>query len=293
MINSESSYHQQFVRPNWREIDRYSHLLTVQFDCIAWEFLRRNPKYQLAWNAFTEQLIAGCDNQEKKDSLTAFINIASGIGIPDTATAGDVPPEPITVLREVPGYLEFSESRYKAENNRQHLAAKPWGLSLLQSPATNWNNRNRPIFLRSGSRQGIVLPHTEGGPATTRKQGSIDPLKTKWLTPIIDLSFPLEVIKKNIIDLITSERKHRLDQGYFVEVTSYASEPKKYIELLRILDADHSTVSIQEIGRVLSPTELNEYPEFTRDNKYRKRLKLAKKIMYSDYQILPTLKFRS
>ena len=41
-----------FTPPNWRKADEYKHLYDASLQAIAWEFLRRNQRYQEAWSTY-------------------------------------------------------------------------------------------------------------------------------------------------------------------------------------------------------------------------------------------------
>ena len=62
-----------------------------------------------------------------------------------------------------------------------------------------------------------------------------------------------------------------------------------YCTYLRVLDAEASNATFEEIASVLFPSHPNDYPDRTGDQAVRDALKAAKNLRDRDYQALPLL----
>lgn len=140
-------------------------------------------------------------------------------------------------------------------------------------------------FASSGARvelpmAGPLVPLTAENPHGMQQH-------TRWLIVRLDLALPLNVIEAAALGAIRGERRRRIARGVVHPITSRAQSIRRYIEYLRILDAEAAGASIGDMGAALAPKAANE--ERQRDKRIRAALTEATRLQAEGYAVLPLL----
>jgi len=88
--------------------------------------------------------------------------------------------------------------------------------------------------------------------------------------------------------LLKTERDRLAEQKQIEPVTT-RNRARLYQTYLRVLDAEASGATIQEIAETLFPDRPNDYPDRTGDQAVRDALEAAKKLRDGGYRNLPLL----
>ncbi|NML43519.1 DUF2285 domain-containing protein [Ramlibacter sp. G-1-2-2] len=161
--------------------------------------------------------------------------------------------------------------------------AQQWGLNVMVDPSSNGGSF---VFASAGwdytlVDKGTGIPETADNPHGLQKN-------TKWLVAKVDLSLPLNVIESQLLAAVRAERQARIKRGVFEPIESRAQNTDRYVEYLRILDADAAGASVKEIGDALAPMAAND-EDRQRDKRFRAALKEAQRLQQEGYRVLPLL----
>lgn len=279
-----------FERPDWKNRAIYRVIENASLQRIAWEFLRRNTDYQIAWDKYAklvremaatddevtryvELVLSNCESLEKWAALgdrDKINDLSSRLG--EMGHLHQLPDKPL---------------RYVALD--LHYGA-PWGLNRIVSPSTNYGGF-KVRFSDTASTVSVPIANfIDADKAAPQGTGLRD---TKWLTVQIDLTLPLKVIDAQLKKIVRQKRQSKVREGNVTPITSRDVSPKKYAEYLRILDARASGLSAPEIGRAMEPRRINDGDARQRDKRYSAALKKAERLQKEGYRTLPLLEFLS
>lgn len=287
--------------PDWRTAVGYPQPGKASNARFAWEFLRRNPKYQSAWREYSERLRACAEGEPEVLRLVDALH-----GSADSEAALWKEFDERGIGRGVAGRLEDLEpwidlpkgddaGGHRSVPLGRHLA-EPWGLEFIANPARTYS-MDRVRFIQS---KRSIMPTSYGlrelEKAAGKREGvqvdSYDLGRTRWLILQVDLVLPLEVNEAIVSRAIRAARRLRKEKGWIKPIDSRASSPEKLIEYLRILDARESGATFVEIGAVLHPRQSNESPDYARDKRVKAAFKAAVRLRDEDFRVLPILKDR-
>lgn len=246
----------KFIRPDWKNPEPYSYLLGKDSgQLIAWEFLRRNPDYEKDLAAFRATVDRWYSEAVKSDIAQTVKEYADGSRFHDVWYA----------------FVDLAPDNWRA--SREYFWAK-WGLS------------------------GYVDLDDDGGSEVFIRRWEINPndyvqvrdmcqqIETPLVSIPVDLSEPLERIEKSVMRLVRRLRNDGIKSGAIKPIVNRVINTRKYIEHLRMLDADFDGASIRDIGDILAPNERNDPNERQRDKRIGNALKAAQKMRDSGYRIL-------
>jgi hypothetical protein len=273
-----------FNPPDWKDGNAYSNLKTASLAGIAWQFLRRNGDYQLAWQEYEKQTRKFACNNTKLSQYVDYILLANPTktDYEKLGEDGIDQNEQSRALRNAGHWYEYEPKRWQMLDC--YLGQK-WGLKRIVHPDAVFRNFTVE-FLINGTE--FTILSSAGLEALEKSDGVLTDLgNTKWLVPLIDLSMPLEVLQANIMGYIKTERDYRIKQGYVQPVKQRALSNAKYIEYLQIFDGNKAGASIAEIGLKVAPKQQNT--ERQRDKRIREALNTAIALVDGGYLSLPQL----
>lgn len=288
-----------FIAPDWKDAAAYRHLEAVPLRSIAWEFLRRQKKYQDAWSAFA------CDMRRLVATDAALAEYVDYLLLPSGERLRDG--------------LGAPRAKWSDEEHERLQGFMRWDFESEDEEVREWGLW-RALARRHGSPVGVVRivhPQSDAGlelefldPATGRfddaapvveiRSGGLAAVEqavaaeevglfseSRWLALLVDLSAPLDVIKTDVMDWIRSEKRAREKQGFFEPVTNRGQRKEVYITYLRILDGIAAGEEITRIGGVLAPDDRNEAVDGRpRDKRTRAALKTATDLRDGGYRRL-------
>ena len=235
---------------DWKNPADYPSPDSADNNIFAWEFLRRSPDYQAAWDAFVVELreLAGEDGELNR--LADYLDAGPG---DRAAIAAAHFPEPGDWLRaysrlgEVPGYsVQGADDGTSVPLPGARGAA--WGLASIANPRISWGCVSRIVevqwvdrqIVRSYSSFGIreiVGSYSSFGIRGFGREPGVDHFAGRWLALVIDLEASIELIERRALALIRQERRRRLQDGNLKPITARARKRRQLVEGLRILDA--------------------------------------------------------
>lgn len=251
-----------FIAPAWRDESLYpkpgeNHNLLFW----AWQFLRRNSKYQAEWQAYIDVL----NHKAKRfPALAGILDSDSWRHGKDTAemelVGGD-------------GQLDVRHTELSEQNclrSRAAAIAEKWGIEKIVNPASP------------------DLPHwsgfdINGGMITVLTHSVPDHLDDNFLTPQIDLRLPVEVLEAQFKAILAERARLIKHRG----LVPYKGRPHRathlYPQYLRVLDALGEDESIAVIASALLPHQDCEGAKKT----VRNWKNAATKIRDETFRLLP------
>lgn len=227
-----------FTAPNWRDPDAYpSHEKHEDLSFWAWQFLRRNKKYQAEWADYVSSL---APLFKRSPESRTFFAIHSYI---DASFFPSLKEQPVELwdCALAPGETTILDYLKRAKTLRTKTAAlgESWGLEELQSPGLEWLGRRG--FIEKGPRASFIFHE--------RDQAKIEDPNYALLR--FDLRLPVASLKQQFAFLLM-ERARRIDEG---EVHPHDGRISlvKYVNYLRVLDAVDASATAAQIAEVLVP----------------------------------------
>lgn len=271
-----------WARPDWKQDSAYDHLANSGLRKIAWEFLRRNVKYQSAWCEYAQEIKRRC---ESTPELLHYVEWILSPEHTEAEYAAIGTQEEINAMAIRFMDLEIYETDLgKWMSLGRHIGLQ-WGLESICNPATEYSF-DQPRFIEVG---GMIRWPSSYSLKELEKEFSkrYSLTESKWLVMQIDLSLPIEVLETSVMNHIKKERKYRIDQGRIEPVNKRALSKAVYVKYLRLLDAKHADISRKEIGEFLAASDENS--EGQRDKRIREEIKAAERPCESEYRYLPLL----
>lgn len=279
-----------FAVPDWKDASCYPQPGGASNARFAWEFLRRNPRYQAAWVEYATVLKRIADSEPELATYAEFL--AADPQSEDAARERiGGPEEQARLAGAVHDHALFTvESRVDTNEGHRvtltplhgHLGSQ-WGLQQIVHPAEQYGVRVRFIERKSVTQ----IPQLGG----MRRDDRVDSFMSgPHLLLKIDLRWPFEVIKETVLPFIRWTQERRAGKGEFELVRNRALAPKRYIEYLRVLDARTANVPYDRIGEVLCPHESNDPPDYGRTKRLKAAHREASRLRDEGYRVLPLLK---
>lgn len=280
-----------FKPPDWQDASAYATLAAAGNACFAWEFLRRNSKYQADWATYVQTLRNGAMDDAELLRLIDAIDSPPGEEDMRWRLVGDELKRSQTLSRLQ--QLPCASVRTEHDAHRQTITPLdrsmgiPWGIDALVNPGRAFGIFNVRFLAGKGWSQpsSSSLKKLED-----RYDGWRHHFESPYLILELDLELPLEVLERLALGAIRSQRAIRANKGHIKPVTARARAPKLMVEYLRLLDAKAASVTLPSIGKVLRPSAQNVAPDFGRDKWVRQAAKQAHKLCDEGFRVLPLLK---
>lgn len=285
-----------FTAPEWQNAAQYPRPDAASNSLLAWEFLRRNPKYGDAWAQYWVQYIEAV--RAAADSLgdpevSSYVEAMAGSSATLKAWYEERPSDAHnSVCLKLIGHpslcvtLPIDERRSMRIPLDRHCGER-WGLDSIVDPASD--GRSGVVRFRDAKECVFPTSHSLRDLEGTSPPGEHPSMRGRYLILQVDLTLPLKVIKETVMWHIETQRKYRAMHGDFVPISSRAQSPAKYVEYLRILDAVSAGASWHDIGECLAPHAVNEPPDRPRDKRLRAAAKQAEQLRDGGYRVLPLL----
>lgn len=267
-------------RPNWQIKEDYSFTETLTPEGWAWEFLRRNPDYRQ-------------DYQEVNESL---LNIEQEHGQLDRLSTNQ--------LAEIPGACIFQPERDEqetlAEWNRRCIRegiqpkiysvsvwrARQWGINgRMLDPNTEETLAPKFIIIPRHPRLVFYDECPDYFAVNSEGHEPNYPLVLAAFDLTLDLKKQTDEIRSSLSSIKKELKK--IDKSMF---PSYSHQTGRWLNYLRILDADSENVRAAEIGEVLFGYIGNDITarKKKRDKVYQNKKK-AREYRDYNYRVIPLL----
>ena len=285
-----------FKLPDWKNPSQYPTAGRASNTRFAWEFLRRNEKYQAEYAEYEALLRRAAKGDAELLRYIDAINAS-----PENAEArwaefdGQKSAEMESRLGGLPELVWIEEERGEARRTLRSVAAHlglKWGLTQLANPAWPYDL----IRIQFANSKTVSRPTSDGLQlleAEAMSNHALPAMSALGRTPAlvlnIDLSMPLEVIEKLVIDEVRRERALRIRKGYFRPHKNRARNPALLVRYLRILDGMASGANSESIGAELRPGDANVKGERTRNKLMGDDFKAACELRDEKYRVLPLL----
>lgn len=257
-----------FIAPDWRDESNYPDPVKVQsLSLWAWEFLRRNPLYQAAWDGYVEKLRAVAVRLPEfaacVDWLIAGADVATleeGELIERDRLCALVLDQPELFYFDPPALpgetIEDWGQRVAVEERENELMpldrflGREWRLGRLVNPA--WPYLSQSVrFLNSGTT--LVFGGARTGQLRS-KPSAHDHIFTGYLfSPHFDLRLPEAVLRAQFSQILAI-RANRIAASDFVP---YSGRPEKSLpnfrNYLRTLDGLAADVKLTAIAERILP----------------------------------------
>lgn len=265
---------------DWTNSSEYPKWNSTSLGRFAWEFLRRNPKYQKDW--------------------ADYLGICRGI-IPNYDPHVQQSAADYDALENHPDYVRYDPPRLDGENESAWLKrvgrgtrmplhvwyAREWGLdNYFPDPFYAYEKSALGLLdvrLNNNPRACVVTEHWEGF-----KEGGIYTLHSQAALAF-DFSLPIETQLAAAGKYLKSHQKWLIKQGV-VEAFPNKKPRKEWVVYLRMLDADAMNVKPKEMAEQLYKNTDNSYPDYGGSKAASAALKIAKQWRDSWYSIIPTMK---
>lgn len=236
--------------PDWKDKEQYPAPDEMDFQDWAWEFLRRNRKYQLDWQI-------ACENPNK----LVFNNNFDDLRTKDEWREGDKSATPIRqAYADMWALLELSPPEFPRKCNML--------LNFTTSPrAKNPTN----LWTEDG------IPNVVMG----------SPTKESAFSFTVDLEAPINPQVTHIKKFMKSRRQFLIDQGKIVPFTTKVNT-RYMTSYLRCFDARQCGAKISEIAEVIFGG-VGEYPDYLGNKEVQNALSAADKLVHGGYAKLPAM----
>lgn len=252
--------------PNWKDKSQYPDFEKISLDQKAWEFLRRNPKYQEDYSRY----------MELKDKYASKY-------IPREMVKICVPTGEIVVISEekifVNGETKTTSKKYISV--LQYVQSK-YGLSAgLPNPSMNYKDQN---IIFEGGGGFPCLTYVEGN------EGGMKPENQNEVVMCIDFRLTNEILIKRFKSELKRIR-YEFKLGGIDAPTSKRDISSKYRDYLRVLDAYDSKEELSVISEIIFPHLKNTHPDYIANQNIHNYHRAAVKLRDSDYKHLVKMNF--
>lgn len=282
----------EFIPPDWKDATQYPAAGKGSFSFWAWQFLRRNTRYQAAWRDYRNRMRTMLLRLPEVEPYLAWLLDARwSAALADrdeycrlgNLVSDQVESVVIDGLDELPSGMTLREY-YKSTRARGGWSlasielAKPFGLEQLVTPCVEWRS-TCVRFSTSGAMLKYVGPRNPyWDPATGG-----DP---NYECPIFDLRLPVRVLKAQFAQVL-DRRKSDIDAGM---VQAYDLRPGRqrsnFPVYLRTLDAMHALGRDEAIPEIASHMLAHLRGDQTKT--VRNWVRRAESLRDGGYQLLPT-----
>lgn len=244
--------------PDWKDPSQYPDFEKISLNQKAWEFLRRNPKYQEDYSRYME--------------------------LQDKYASRYIPQELVRQYRPTGAILIIDKEIIWPDGKKTTKYISPikyvqrkYGLRFgLPNPALKYMDQ---MFGFEGACGFSYLTYIEGN------KGAIAPESQNEVIMCIDFSLPDEILIKRFKNELKRIR-HEFKLSGIDAPTSKRDIGSKYRDYLRVLDAYESKADVRVIATILFPNLDNIDPDYAANQKVNNYFRAAIKLRDSDYQHL-------
>lgn len=279
--------------PDWRVETSYDFPGPEDWGAWAWEFLRRNPEYQKAWQ---ENYVDGPLNWQQdvneasseEDRLRIYFEncdrfdcqICDPPALPRETKAKYLSRVGANTMTPLGVHLarRFGLSSGYLQNPADPKRAVGFSFKSSEGPrSSDWTSVS---VYGEELKDGII--HLEEG---IYFAAGMWPESPEQIVVKFNLEWPLEMQWRRII-LSLEERANRLEKEGLISPMSPRNITLNYPSHLRLLDADARGVAYSKMADVLFPKKSNEFGDEQGNKTVRNRLVAAKKMRAEGYKYL-------
>ena len=254
---------------DWRNLDAAEYpkrAARVSSNRWAWEFLRRHPGYQDAWQSFQETVAAILADNGGDESL----------------------------IEDDPRFMHYEPERMIGEDDAAWLARVKRG---TRTPLDNWIAKEwglegcHPILPDPFAVPGFVrFSSGKRWYATARWQAVMPMSMQPEMAFIIDFRKPIDGQIEALRRYAEGHQKWLIGQGV-IEAPITINERPEWPIYLRLLDAElDGATDPGELAKVLFPGESNEYPDYRVSHKIAKAQGRARQLRDIGYFWIAAIK---
>ena len=248
--------------PNWKDPHAYPDPRSIPPPQMAWEFLRRNPRYQQDYQEYAQRLGALLKDYPE--------------GLKNKADWSSLLNDPRANIYEPPKRFDETESAWIRRVGQGTVTPiNVWY-------ARRWGIRRNPPDPSKDCPRNLLLIFWVRSPGMVRRLtpfGSEEYLAGQGGKVALgfDLSVPVVDQIKEAERFLTARKRQLRHKGdpAVPAVDRRPSRGARLVTLLRVLDATGVHASISEIGKELFPKTPNSYPDRNRDHVVRSTIKAA------------------
>lgn len=268
---------------DWRNPGEYAIGENVSVEQWAWEFLRRNPKYQVDWKDYVERCMAHCRISKSASELSTadWMNIqmecewGDGLAVFSPEIETDESIESWR-MRHGSAAMRISLSRWLGNK---------WNLTKIADPATDmgyWHFAPQPSVSYKVARNGVPIDWGYHG----IQEPPVEHLACEAKI-IFDLNLPIDSQIEHVRDHLFRIQQSLRVLGELKDDGVARLRTDKYGTYLRILDAVNSGATVKEIGEVLQPWKSDDYSsEHGRTKSIEMQLREARRLVDGGYKAL-------
>lgn len=267
--------------PDWRDESTYKFPKRQNLTGWAWEFLRRNPAYQNAWQdnyvdgplRWIRELLGNRGSLSEAESKSIYA---------DNEDRFD------NMHCDPPALPGETEKQYMARVERSRMVplgchlSEIFGLSgpdICDPAEDNFQKPFGPVFL---SLFGPTF--VPWSPCAPIKHGLV-PEAPGHFVARFDLNLPINLQLDRIKRTMNAQRSSLSKEGHISPI-SKRPHTDLYPRYIRLLDGKQSGASNSEMASVLFPTMSNEYPGYQGNRSVKNQLRAAEKLRDRDYRYL-------
>jgi Family of unknown function (DUF6499) len=257
--------------PDWEnDLAKYPKITEKSRVEWAWQFLRRNPKYQQLWGQlirphYKRAHVKASLDRADRDGPYRGVGVRRPIRLEEIGYQlepfvqfgiSTIPPDPA----EPKARLRFSAEfiRYTRTPSMRPNFSYKLPIVLTGDEVVVWLNLNRSIDQQLAKVRTLMKDLK-----TRRKLGEFrETFRDQQLAKV-----------KTLMKDLATER----------ELEPFRFQPKAYQRYLRLLDARSVGAKNSEIARILYPHLLNEYPEYEGNRQVRTDLRTAERLRDRDF----------
>lgn len=244
--------------PDWREASAYPDPKKTTPKQWAWEFLRRNPKYQQDYGKWRET--------------------------PKVARGGSAKPDDFyTHVLDPPALQNETSNGYgerMAKMGEESIKMTPLGICLAEKYGLLGNELPDPAGSEASVPFGIetirLIDGTKNKPRPLR-------MERKDLFMKYDLALPIEPQLKRHKTYLKARQKY-LEENGVITVEDPRHHIRNFASYLRCLDAELNGKEHSAVASVVFPDLPNEYPDFQGNRRVKEHLNAAKRYRDGDYR---------
>jgi len=271
------AYLQPGSLPDWRDAQAYPDPQITSFETWATEFMVRNPSFQR-------------DARELVAHLKSLASIASPDAPQGSEDGSRVPISDYDLAMNVGVAKLWQKYGAKRFRHREVMRLNALSYAQLFGVAHDLINQLHAEVSSLRGEPARLLPFNplEGPRDDPEREYWIMPKKYGEFAIRFDLEYPLAPQLAAAKQLLLEERKRLAAQNQIRPVTN-RQRARLYQTYLRVLDAEASGATVEEIRQTLFPNHRNIYPERSGEQAVRDALEAATKLRDGDYRNLPLL----
>ncbi|MCB1784508.1 MAG: hypothetical protein KDI13_11010 [Alphaproteobacteria bacterium] len=269
---------------DWKDVESYSHLLIPDFDVNrhvwAWEFLRRNKKYQEDWLKFSELKQA----YEPKYGKNWGRQEQAKIYVPPKRDGENVTQWSLRVMNES-GAEPMDWEPEIFYRHKWHVVRK-----FLPGPTENLMEDS--IFNVSYRE----FPQEIKYPFDTKKYTLVDEsnadLSDFQFLPTDELQNDKLILVFDLNGQMNQQLKaaKKLFKKRYTKTKGHHNEEAMFLTYIRLLDAQDAfipqTIEWGKVAEILCPNEENEHPDYLVSGRLQDNLVKAKSLSLNPYSLL-------